>query len=240
MTDTNETQAEMSLADIRHEIDAVDREIFDCLLRRSELIKSVSQIKAATGIKAPLRPRREAEQLAQLTQWYTAVQTDMPLASIISIWREIIGAALAQQGGLRVHVTESTALAARLYFGASIDYLPLSGENFDLEVMLSGADIFILEPQDLLSVIDRLPAEVRCFARMQGQGAQVCLALGCFDDDLTGSVALSVVPIGDQPQASTCLASDGTRMLIETADANISVPCIGRYAILPVNDREKA
>ncbi len=239
MSDEIAQGAEPSLADIRQQIDALDREIFERLIRRSALITSVGEIKAASGIAAPLRPRREAEQLQQLAAWYAAAQPDMPFASIVAIWREIIGAALAQQGGLRVYVTASTAHIARLYFGAAIDY-HLMRTPVDLSVLASGSNIIVLDPETLLAVIDKLPPQAQCFARLGGGDQVVGLALGCFDEELIGSTVLSLVPLGASSTSTTNLATNKTHALVETSDAKYAGRCIGRYAILPVNDREEA
>jgi chorismate mutase len=239
MSDENALGAETSLADIRQQIDAIDREIFDRLVRRSALVTSVGEIKAASGVTTPLRPRREAEQLQQLAAWYAAAQPDMPFASVVAIWREIIGGALAQQGGLRVHVTAGTAQMARLYFGAAINYHPID-EKVDFTMLTQGYDIIVLEPKALLAAIDRLPPQARCFARLNGAGQTIGLAVGCFEEELIGSSELSLVPRDAVSGAMTCLAEDATQALVESTATKTLGRSIGRYAILPVNDREEA
>jgi chorismate mutase len=238
MSDENAQGAETSLADIRQKIDAIDREIFERLVQRSALVTSVGEIKAASGVATPLRPRREADQLQQLAAWYSAAQPDMPFTSIVAIWREIIGSALAQQGGLRVHVTAATAQLARLYFGAAIDY-HLIAETVDLAMLTKGGDIIVLEPQALLAAIDQLPPQVQCFARLGGAGQTVGLAIGCFDEELIGSSLLSVIPRDALSVAMTCLAEDDTQALVESMETKPSGRYIGRYEILLGNDREE-
>ncbi len=238
MSDENAQSAETSLADIRQKIDAIDREIFERLVQRSALVTSVGEIKAASGIATPLRPRREAEQLQQLAAWYSAAQPDMPFASIVAIWREIIGSALAQQGGLRVHATAATAQLARLYFGAAIDYHLIS-ETVDLAMLTKGGDIIVLEPQALLAAIDQLPPQVQCFARLGGAGQTVGLAIGCFAEELIGSRLLSVIPRDALSVGMTCLAEDDTLALVESMVTKPSGRYIGRYEILLGNDREE-
>lgn len=238
MSDENTQGAETSLADIRQQIDAIDREIFDRLVRRSALVTSIGEIKAAAGVVTPLRPRREAEQLRQLAAWHSAAQPDMSFASIVAIWREIIGAALAQQGGLQVHVTAATAQLARLYFGAAIDYR-LIEETVDLTMLTKGGDIIVLEPQVLLAAIDQLPPQVQCFARLGGAGQTVGLAIGCFEEELIGSSLLSVISRDALSPAMTCLAEDDMQALVETMETKPLGRYIGRYEILLGNDREE-
>jgi chorismate mutase / prephenate dehydratase len=59
---------ELTLADVRKEIDAIDDAIVDLLAKRFDIVTQVRAIKAQTaaGIESPLRPAREAKVLSRL------------------------------------------------------------------------------------------------------------------------------------------------------------------------------
>ena len=93
--------APTDLADIRDQIDELDGELRDLLLARAKLVDQVGKAKAASGDTVTLRPQREAAQIVKLAEWQKTNAPDMSLAGLVAIWREIIGMALHQQGGLK-------------------------------------------------------------------------------------------------------------------------------------------
>ena len=111
------------LAMLRQEIDALDNELRTRLLARAELVAKVAASKAQSGSGGALRPLREAQQMAALVDWQATEAPQLPRAGLLAIWREIIGMALAQQGGLSVYATEAAMAEARAHFGASLDYV---------------------------------------------------------------------------------------------------------------------
>jgi|SaaInlStandDraft_1057018.scaffolds.fasta_scaffold28211_2 chorismate mutase len=135
---------------IRRDIDALDANLRELLKARAGLVAKVAASKAQSGDARALRPAREAAQLAELKAWQETQAPELPLAGLTAIWREIIGMALNQQGGLTIFATPEAMPAARAYFGASLDYqlcddagavqFAIAGEPRAVGVVLQGQD----------------------------------------------------------------------------------------------------
>ena len=110
------------LVAVRQEIDALDAKLRELLHARADLVAKVAASKAQNG-GATLRPLREAQQMATLLAWQETHAESLPSAGLLAIWREIIGMALAQQGGLTVYATNASMAVARAHFGASLNYV---------------------------------------------------------------------------------------------------------------------
>ena len=110
------------LAEIREEIDVLDAQIRALLLARARLVQHVARNKADAPETMALRPAREMQQMQALTDWHASEKPPFGLSSLLAVWREIIGAALVQQGGLIVHVCAATARMARDHFGVAAQY----------------------------------------------------------------------------------------------------------------------
>ena len=87
-----------SVADLRRQLDAIDREILAAVNRRAELAQGIGRVKQ-DGKQCIFDPQREAEVLNRL-----AADNRGPLAddSVRSIFREVISAARAIQSPTRV------------------------------------------------------------------------------------------------------------------------------------------
>ncbi|MGE0312582.1 MAG: prephenate dehydratase [Lautropia sp.] len=110
-----------SLADLRQQIDAVDRQILDLLSARAALAQQVGHVKAVDN--APVyRPEREAAVIAALVE---ANAGPLPPASIEAVWREIMSACRALERRPRVAYLGPpgtyTEQALRKRFGAGVD-----------------------------------------------------------------------------------------------------------------------
>ncbi len=131
---TNKAESEIKMAandmdqlgDVRAQIDAIDRQLFDLLVERSHWVARVAALKHGDLTGLPLRPEREARQLMQLRAWHRASDAPVPFDSIIRIWREIIGAGIAQQGGMTVIAQAQHLAGSKEYFGAACDYHSVS------------------------------------------------------------------------------------------------------------------
>jgi len=110
------------LAAIREEIDALDAQIRALLLARARLVEHVARNKADAPETMALRPAREMQQMQALADWHASEKPPFGLSSLLAVWREIIGAALVQQGGLIVHICAATARMARDHFGVAAQY----------------------------------------------------------------------------------------------------------------------
>jgi chorismate mutase len=103
------------IAALRMQIDALDDALLGLVQQRTALAGAVAAAKAAAGDAAsPFRPAREVQIIRRLI----AKAPDLPPRLVGAIWRALIGANLAAQGGLRILATPAVADVARLRFGA--------------------------------------------------------------------------------------------------------------------------
>ena len=124
------TGPDKQLAALRAEIDAVDSQLHDLLMRRTDLAVQVGEVKArvqplggtpADGSKF-IRPAREALILRRLVARH---QGKLPKAVIVRMWREMISALLQVEGPFVVAVQApkgDTALwdLARDHYGSRV------------------------------------------------------------------------------------------------------------------------
>ncbi|MBT4906569.1 MAG: chorismate mutase [Rhodospirillaceae bacterium] len=86
------------LAALRREIDSIDEQLHDLLMRRGEVVSEIGRRKTVDG-QVTFRPAREAQLLHRLLARH---QGDLSHASIVRLWREIIAASIRIQGQLTV------------------------------------------------------------------------------------------------------------------------------------------
>jgi chorismate mutase len=100
---SNDASISPDLAQLRREIDAVDDQILDLLLRRFDLGQGVAAAKRNMPPAPNMRPAREAEILRRLAaRW----RGPAPVSTVAAIWRHIISTVLGLQGTFTVHLTE--------------------------------------------------------------------------------------------------------------------------------------
>ena len=92
-----------TLDDLRREIDGVDTSIHDLIVRRTEIVERVREVKRDTLVK--IRPAREAEILYRLMTRHTG---PFPKCELAHMWREMIVATLSFEGpfSVAVYVTD--------------------------------------------------------------------------------------------------------------------------------------
>jgi chorismate mutase len=95
-----------TLGELRAEIDAVDEQLHDLLIRRAEITRGIAKFKQPGEEKdgrvpPAIRPAREAQILRRLL---TRHRGDLPRRVIVRIWREIMAASLQAQTKFHVHV----------------------------------------------------------------------------------------------------------------------------------------
>lgn len=95
------TDKKKALANVRKEIDAIDEQIQDLLIRRTEIVEQVRAIKHGDSVK--IRPAREAEMMYRLTARHRG---NFPKRELCRIWREIIVATLSFEGPFSVAVID--------------------------------------------------------------------------------------------------------------------------------------
>ncbi len=134
------------LAELRSQIDALDRELLDLLNRRAHVAQEVGGIKRDQG--APVfRPEREAQVIAQLRALNAG-----PLHgdSVAAIWREVMSACRSLEGRQRVAFLGPAGTfseeAALYFFGSSIERLPCVSFDEVFRAAASGAADFGVVP----------------------------------------------------------------------------------------------
>lgn len=101
---------------LRAELDRIDSELHDLLMQRARVVEAV----ARSGKRSAWRPGREAQIIRRLLGRHTG---HLPSHAVYRIWRELLAATTAMQGGFRVAVCERDPATgftqlAREHFGA--------------------------------------------------------------------------------------------------------------------------
>jgi chorismate mutase-like protein len=94
-----------TLDDLRREIDEIDDEMHDLLMRRTKVVDAIGALKKSDGLPA-IRPGREAAILRRLMARHDG---KFPRALVVRIWREILSGTTRLQVdfAVAVHVPES-------------------------------------------------------------------------------------------------------------------------------------
>ena len=217
-----------ALADLRREIDEIDRRVHDLLMRRASVVEAVAAAKAeadAVGDTPPqiVYPAREAEIVRRLGGRHRG---RLPLPTVVQIWREIMAASVNLQRRMHVGVVESSAgrvlPTARDHFGVTVSTRAFATAAALFEAVATTPDVIGLLPfpdsrdgeapwwlhlasaaGDAPRVVARLP-----FLKRGGGDA---LAIGAFGPGVSGADAsLFVVetraPLAAQPAGLRILA----------------------------------
>lgn len=98
--------ADTSLDALRQEIDAIDNNIHDLIMRRTQVVEQVREAKR--GQKVKIRPARECSILYRLVERHKG---PFPKRELARIWRELIAATLSFEGpfSIAVHMPEDSA-----------------------------------------------------------------------------------------------------------------------------------
>ncbi len=113
-----------NLADLRVQIDALDKELLTLLNRRALVAEQVGDVKKREGTPF-FRPDRVAQVIEKIQQANTG-----PLKNdhVAAVWREIMSACLARESPVRVAYLGPAGTfseqAALQYFGSSIEHVP--------------------------------------------------------------------------------------------------------------------
>lgn len=105
-----------ALATLRAELDRLDDQLHDTLMRRAEVVEKVAGLKGGVA----LRPGREAEIIRRLLARHRGALRPQ---TIVRIWRELLAGTTAMQGKFLITVCDTDpanayALLAREHFGA--------------------------------------------------------------------------------------------------------------------------
>ncbi|HAL38207.1 MAG TPA: chorismate mutase [Polaromonas sp.] len=112
------------LADLRVQIDAIDKELLALMNRRALIAEQVGEIKKREGTPF-FRPDRVTQVIEKIQQANTGPLKNRHVAAV---WREIMSACLALESPVRVAylgpIGTFSEQAALQFFGASIDHIP--------------------------------------------------------------------------------------------------------------------
>lgn len=129
----------LTLAELRVQIDALDRELLVLLNRRAQVAKQVGDIKKREGSPF-LRPDRVAKVIEQIQQ---ANQGPLKSEHVAAVWREIMSACLALESPVRVAYLGPSGTfseqAALQFFGCSIEHVPCSSIDEVFRATASGS-----------------------------------------------------------------------------------------------------
>lgn len=227
------TDAQDSIDELRRQINAIDSEIHDLLMRRSELATEVGKQKGNSTIF--MRPGREAQILRRLMARHVG---SFPKPVVVQIWREIISAATALEGPFSVAVhappdgVDLRALA-RAHYGclrpltsfesvtgvlravtegqATLGILPLSQSSEGMPWWRSLAR----DGKGVPRVVARLPYATRGTPRDNGaEGLAVALA----EQDVSGHDRSYLVLETEQPISRGALQTLLTNAGLKTLD----------------------
>jgi chorismate mutase/prephenate dehydratase len=134
------------LAELRDEIDELDRALLDMLNRRARVAQEVGGIKRREG-EPVFRPGREAQVIAQLRASNAGPLRD---DSVAAIWREVMSACRSLESPQRVAFLGPAGTfseeAALRFFGSSIERVPCASFDEVFRAAASGAAEFGVVP----------------------------------------------------------------------------------------------
>ena len=128
-----------SLDELRRKIDTVDDSILELLKKRTDLVKQIGVLKNSQQTNI-YRPSREALLLRRLLAQNSG---DFSAASLIRVWKEIIGTSTQMQGGLSIAYCpiDDVLNANRLVregFGSSVSLVNLQSPEEVIHSVIKG------------------------------------------------------------------------------------------------------
>jgi chorismate mutase len=141
-----------SIADIRKDIDTVDRDLQDLLIKRAELAVEIGEEKKKANTPM-IQPDREAVKVRSVLARHKG---PLPRAMVTRVWRELIGAASMLQTELKVAIAAPANNAqehwdmAREYFGSVVPLQGVANPLIAISALREGdADFAVLPwPED--------------------------------------------------------------------------------------------
>jgi chorismate mutase len=114
--------AETTLATLRSEIDAIDREMIALLKNRIQVVKQVAELKHATWPgRCHIRPGRETQMHRAMFEAFQG--SDFLPEAAVAIWRHIISASTHLESPLHIATTDALRPLAQSYFGDYVHHI---------------------------------------------------------------------------------------------------------------------
>ena len=119
------------LAQLRQEIDALDKTMHEALMARGRIIERLIEVKKRQGGGSAFRPDREVSMMRSLVARHKGL---LPVDTVESIWRVIISTFTYVQAHYSAHVDVSSGDAgmrdsARFHFGFTVPFVPHQGPS---------------------------------------------------------------------------------------------------------------
>jgi chorismate mutase len=126
-----------TLADLRNEIDRIDRAMHELLIERSGIVDTLIKVKKSNETGSAFRPAREASMMRALVERHHGI---LPLDTVESIWRVIIATFTYVQQAYSVHVDLSSGDAlvrdsVRFHFGYTVPVVQHVGASAVVEAV---------------------------------------------------------------------------------------------------------
>jgi chorismate mutase len=130
-------QKDLTLTDIRRDIDRIDAAMHELLIERSQIIDRLIAVKKTEEVGSAFRPAREADMMRRLVGRHHG---NLPLDTVESIWRVIISTFTFVQSPFAVHADLSAGDAlmrdsARFHFGFTVPFEPHMGASSVVEAV---------------------------------------------------------------------------------------------------------
>jgi chorismate mutase len=130
-------QKDLTLTDIRRDIDRIDAAMHELLIERSQIIDRLIAVKKTEEVGSAFRPAREADMMRRLVGRHHG---NLPVDTVESIWRVIISTFTYVQSPFAVHADLSAGDAlmrdsARFHFGFTVPFEPHMGASSVVEAV---------------------------------------------------------------------------------------------------------
>ncbi|KQW18903.1 hypothetical protein ASC80_15565 [Afipia sp. Root123D2] len=170
---TNTPPAPPSLQDLRREIDDIDSQVHELLMRRGDIIDRLISVKKTQEVGSAFRPAREADMMRRLVTRHRGI---LPLDTVEGIWRVIISTFTYVQAPFALHADVSSGESAirdsaRFHFGFTVPFVShfnapaaveaVAKSRGDLALLSATSSMapwwLALEAKDAPKIIARLP-----------------------------------------------------------------------------------
>lgn len=169
-----------TLSEIRENIDAIDNQVHDLLMQRASLVHSVATAKRKEGLQI-VQPAREARMVRRLLSRHSG---PLPQATVVRIWRELVGSVALLQTGLSVGVAVADGIQtagsiywdmAKNYFGSVVPMKKINGMANAISALNEDEISFAVMPWPELE--DKSPWWVHLFGQRNPEKISIICAL---------------------------------------------------------------